>query len=164
MDSVVISWLTEWASTVSLLDVIIGVVVVTTLVVLVKKKAWPWAVGVAEGLIHLSKMVAAVSGLSAFIVRTDKTLASQNLTLASQDRKIQEIHNETHDNHGSSLKDAVNRVEKTVNEVILPNLIGAGVDRQDDLDLIRSDIDGLRKAETVTTVEVIATKEAHARV
>jgi hypothetical protein len=42
------------------------------------------------------------------------TLAQQNTTLAGQDKKIAEIHHETHFNNGSSIKDATVRIEKGV--------------------------------------------------
>lgn len=53
------------------------------------------------------QIINAVSGLPSFIERTDKTLAGQ-------DSKIAEIHHEVHFNNGSSVKDAVTRVEKGV--------------------------------------------------
>jgi hypothetical protein len=48
------------------------------------------------------------------LTRQDATLAGQNATLAEQNVKIAEIHHEVNYNNGSSVKDAVARVEAGV--------------------------------------------------
>jgi hypothetical protein len=65
------------------------------------------------------RMVNSSMELPEFIERTDQTLKDQNATLAAQKEilddhtaKIEEIHHEVHFNNGSSVKDAVTRVEK----------------------------------------------------
>lgn len=61
-----------------------------------------------------------IAALPAFAERTDATLAAQNTQLAAlttqltaQIDQIEEIHHETHKNDGSSIKDAVLRIEKS---------------------------------------------------
>lgn len=50
--------------------------------------------------------------LAEFMVRTDNTLADQDV-------KIESIHHETHHNNGSSLKDAQKRTEEAVERIEL---------------------------------------------
>ena len=61
---------------------------------------WPWLRKVME-------LTAAIAQLPDFIERTD-------ITLRGQDTAIKSIYHETHQNNGSSLKDAVDRVEEGV--------------------------------------------------
>lgn len=88
-------WGEFWAAT-SVLSVvgwilgIIGIIAFLT-------KSWP----VVVRFVHFFE---ALFSLPAFIKRTDATLAQQNL-------KIAEIHHETHNNDGSSIKDGVDRIE-----------------------------------------------------
>jgi hypothetical protein len=65
-----------------------------------------------------------------------------------QNLKIDGIHHETHKNGGSSIKDSQDRMEKVLNEDVLPRL-GALTD----------DIEAFRTAKTMTTVEVTSQKE-----
>jgi len=65
--------------------------------VFVVVKAWPW-------LKRAVRLVDALAQLPDFIDRTDKTLAGQ-------DMKIEQIHHEVNYNNGSSVKDAVSRIE-----------------------------------------------------
>lgn len=92
-----------WAESVSLWQVIgWGAAVVG--VVLFFWKGWPWLRKTATAIVHFAQIVDAVQELPAFIERTDKTLDSQNKSIA-------DIHHEVHYNNGSSVKDGVQRVE-----------------------------------------------------
>ena len=86
---------------------------------------WPW-------LRKVMDLTSALAQLPAFIKRTD-------LTLAAQDTKIADIHHEVHYNNGSSVKDAVNRVELGV-KGIYDRLDAADVDRRE----LREDLEQTR--------------------
>jgi hypothetical protein len=64
-------------------------------------KVWPF-------IRKLFALVDALGQLPEFIARTDT--------------KIEQIHHEVHFNNGSSVKDAIVRVEKAVNEHVMPSL------------------------------------------
>ena len=81
-------------------------------------KGWPWLRKTATAIVHFAQIVDAVQGLPDFIDRTDKTLRGQNKTLADQSKKIADIHHEVHFNNGSSVKDAVVRVEADVKRLL----------------------------------------------
>jgi hypothetical protein len=63
-------------------------------------KFWPW-------LRKLMTLTQALADLPAFIARTDSTLSAQDV-------KIDDIHHEVQYNNGSSVKDAIKRVEEGV--------------------------------------------------
>ncbi|MGW9587511.1 hypothetical protein [Microbacterium sp. NPDC055455] len=71
------------------------------------KKGWPWLKSFAKAILNTAQIIDSVKELPEFIARTDATLAGQ-------DTKIAEIHHEVHYNNGSSVKDAVRRVETGV--------------------------------------------------
>lgn len=80
-------------------------------------KAWPW-------FRKAFKLVDALTGLAEFIPETKATLESQGEqldqikgTLTAQTAKLLEIHHETHENNGSSIKDSVHRVENSLDRV-----------------------------------------------
>lgn len=160
MDSATIDLLSQWLKSVSIWDLVIWGSAALLVILFWRKKLWPGMVAFGEGIIHLSEMISSVQGLSDFIDRTDVTLLSQTKTLAGQDKEIESIRHETHTNNGSSIKDAVVRIEKTINEIILPSLIGATVQRNHISDTLRDDIESFRQAEITTTVEVVNTKSA----
>lgn len=111
------AWFIEWAESVNLwgtLLILTGIVSAIVGVVLFVKKGWPWLKAFAAAIIKTAQVVDAVQELPEFIARTDATLAKQNTTLAKQDERIAEIHHEVHYNNGSSVKDAVRRVETGV--------------------------------------------------
>jgi len=92
-----IDW--SWLEAINLLQVavvIVALYVITRLVM----RFWPWLRKVME-------LTAALAQLPSFIERTD-------LTLRGQEAAIKSIYNETHINSGSTLKDAVGRVEEGV--------------------------------------------------
>lgn len=89
-----INW--SWLANINLLQVAI-VIVALYVVVRLLVKFWPW-------LRKVMALTEALSKLPAFMARTDDTLAAQNV-------KIAEIHHEVNYNNGSSVKDAVDRVE-----------------------------------------------------
>jgi hypothetical protein len=103
-------WFADWSKAVSLFDILIwvfGVVAVIFVVRWVVRKGWPWLMGFAKAIINTAQIIDSVKDLPDFIERTDKTLEAQ-------DTKIGEIHHEVHYNNGSSVKDAVHRVETGV--------------------------------------------------
>jgi len=107
-----------WAESVSLWQVVgwtAGLVGAVLFVVWFKRKGWPWLQAFARAIIKTAEVVNAVQELPEFITRTDATLAAQ-------DEQIADIHHEVHFNNGSSVKDAVTRVETTVQTEILPRL------------------------------------------
>jgi hypothetical protein len=103
------TWLTDWLRTVSLWDVAIWVLAACAIFLFIKK-GWPALRRFATAFLNFAKMVDAVAGLPAFIVRTDATLTAQ-------DARIAEIHHETHKNDGSSIKDSSDRTEAAVARV-----------------------------------------------
>jgi len=125
-------WLVSFLGGVTLLEAILWVVAVAGFL-LVLRKVGPWFVSFARAVLSTASLIDSVKGLPAFIERTDSTLGTQNATLeaqnrtlAVQDERIAEIHHETHTNNGSSIKDAVVRVEEVVNTQILPALKSLG--------------------------------------
>jgi len=70
--------------------------------------------GVVRKLWQFNKAVVStvelISGLPARLDRIDATLTAQ-------DTKLAEIHHETHENNGSSIKDSVHRVENSLDRV-----------------------------------------------
>lgn len=99
-------WLADLLANTSALQLIFWIGAIAALIA-VLVKLWP-------ALTKMVTIINAVSGLPAFITRTDQTLQTQNQALAGQDTKISEIHHEVHFNNGSSVKDAVIRVETGV--------------------------------------------------
>lgn len=104
------AWFIEWAETVNLWGILLilsAIASTIVCVVLFVKKGWPWLKAFAKAIIKTSQVIDAVQELPEFIARTDKTLETQN-------ERIGEIHHEVHYNNGSSVKDAVRRVENGV--------------------------------------------------
>lgn len=81
------------------------------------RKGWPALKRFAHAVLTFARVVDAVQGLPEFIVRTDAVLQAQNTTLGEQSEQIADIHHEVHFNNGSSVKDAVTRVEQDVKRV-----------------------------------------------
>lgn len=81
---------------------------------------------------RFTNTIDSLADLPEFITRTDATLAGQNV-------KIEEIHHEVNYNNGSSVKDAITRVEKGVKGLY---------DRADTTDaeavLLRADLENTR--------------------
>lgn len=103
-------WFIEWAESVNLWGVILLIAAIVGGIYglhLFAKKGWPWLKTFAKAVINTAQIIDSVKGLPEFIDRTDSTLAGQ-------DKKIAEIHHEVHYNNGSSVKDAVRRVEQGV--------------------------------------------------
>ena len=107
----------EWAESVSLWQ-LVGWSAGVVGVVLFFWKGWPWVRKTATAIVNFAKIVDAVQDLPAFIDRTDKTLKAQNKTLGEQSKQIGDIHHEVHFNNGSSVKDAVIRVETKVDQLV----------------------------------------------
>ena len=65
---------------------------------------WPW-------LKKVIAFVEALGKLPVFMSETNKTMAEQSKTMAEQSRRLADIHHEVHYNNGTSVKDAMDRVE-----------------------------------------------------
>jgi hypothetical protein len=70
--------------------------------------AWRTVSGFVETINALSALPEALSSQEDFRALTTATLAAQDL-------KIEEIHHEVHFNNGSSVKDAIERIEHIIN-------------------------------------------------
>jgi hypothetical protein len=140
-------WFMGWARTITLFDVLLWVAGLVAVVAFIKK-GWPSLKAFATALLHFVQIVDAVQGLPDFIIRTDDTLARQDV-------KIQGIFHETHKNDGSSIKDSQDRTEATIKNDVLPALSTLATANDD----IRADIEAIRAAKTVTSVEVTTQKE-----
>lgn len=143
------SWLHGIATQVTLADLIFWIIVLVVVIVFLKKVG-PRTVAAARTLLSLVTLLEAVQGLPAFIARTDLTLARQDVTLAGHEVKLDGIYHETHKNDGSSIKDAIGRVEGTINEVILPSLSGARGAQSE----IHDELAALRNTPMTATVEI----------
>lgn len=105
------SRLPEWAQWVLLIGAILtalGVIVVTV------RKAWPAFVVFVRTLARFVSTMNALADLPQFMITTAATLQAQDAGAIERDKKIEEIHHEVHYNNGSSVKDAIKRVEDGV--------------------------------------------------
>ncbi|WP_223690119.1 hypothetical protein [Leifsonia poae] len=89
-------WFIDWAGDVTLAQVVIWIAIIVFLIWILRK-SWP-------GLRAAIKLTDILSALPAFMEQTKNTLSEQ-------DQKIAEIHHETHNNNGSSIKDSTDRIE-----------------------------------------------------
>lgn len=106
------SWLVTWLQGISVWDFALWVVGIVLLIIFIRRKGWRWVKAFAKAILATAEVIDSVQGLPDFIARTDATLATQN-------DRIGEIHHETHTNDGSSIKDAVQRVEMTAERLEL---------------------------------------------
>ena len=124
---------------------IVAVWVVVKFVLWVFKKLFPGVIASAQAVVNGAKIFAAVNGLPDFIARTDATLAAQDV-------RIGEIHHETHTNDGSSIKDAVQRIETQV-----AALAGDNAELHEDNAQLRKDFEETQASEIHLTVSPKAT-------
>lgn len=110
------SWLVALLESVSVWDAVLGLGVVVAAVVFVKKRAWRGIVAFARGIVNSAELLAAVQGLPAYIARADER--HERL-----EEKVDGIFHETHNNDGSSVKDAVDRIERSIDEEVKPALV-----------------------------------------
>lgn len=89
-------WLKFLLADTSALQLVFWIIAIGALIAVIVK-LWP-------ALTKFVTIANAVVGLPGFIERTDATLSNQNARIA-------EIHHETHNNDGSSIKDSVDRLE-----------------------------------------------------
>jgi ABC-type siderophore export system fused ATPase/permease subunit len=82
---------------------VVAWVACATVVTVAFVKAWPW-------VRKAFKLVDALTELADFIPET-------RATLKLQDERIAEIHHETHENNGTSIKDSMRRTENTLDRV-----------------------------------------------
>ena len=94
-------------------SLILLTIVVTAIagVISVSRKAWPVVRGFVVTINALDELPRALTDQAAFRIATTATLAAQDL-------KIEEIHHEVNFNNGSSVKDAIIRVEENQAELI----------------------------------------------
>jgi len=71
-------WFMGWARTITLFDVLLWVAGLVAVVAFIKK-GWPSLKAFATALLHFVQIVDAVQGLPDFIIRTDDTLARQDV-------------------------------------------------------------------------------------
>lgn len=81
-----------------LLPIIFWIILIVALLLFLRK-LWP-------SISKMVKLIDALGQLPDFMSRTDTTLKAQDV-------KIDDIHHEVHYNNGSSVKDAIRRVEET---------------------------------------------------
>lgn len=110
------SWLVAFLESVSVWDAVLVLGVVVAAVVFVKKRAWRGIVAFARGIVNSAELLAAVQGLPAYIARADER--HERL-----EEKVDGIFHETHNNDGSSVKDAVDRIERSIDEEVKPALV-----------------------------------------
>ena len=110
-------WLVAFLQSVNLWDAslwVAGLIAAGVGVWAFARKAWPALRAFARAVLALAQVIESLRGLPAFIARTDAALAEQRETLAAQDARIGEIHHELHPNSGTSMNDALRRVEEGV--------------------------------------------------
>jgi uncharacterized protein YoxC len=100
-------WLVDFLDGISLWDAIAIIAVIAAVVWFIAKKGWRGAIAFARAIIATATVIDNVRELPAFIERTDKTLHDHT-------KQLKGIYHETHKNDGSSIKDAVGRVEEGV--------------------------------------------------
>jgi len=103
-------WLAGFLSQVTVLDALLAIAVIAAAVIFIKKKGWRTVVALAHGVINFAQVLEAVQGLPGYIERAD----ARHERL---EQKVDAIHHETHQNDGSSIKDAVGRIESALQDV-----------------------------------------------
>lgn len=99
-------WLITWLDAWSVWDFVLLAAGVLGAIVFVKRKGWRAVIAFARAILATAEVIDNVRELPAFIARTDEL--HKNLA-----EKVDGIHHETHTNKGSSIKDALSRVEET---------------------------------------------------
>lgn len=100
-------WLKFLLADTSALQLVFWVIAIGTLVAVIVK-LWP-------ALSQFVQIINATAGLPEYIARADER--HERL-----ERKVDGIFHETHNNDGSSVKDAVDRIEKAINKEVKPTL------------------------------------------
>ena len=139
-------WFIEWAGSVTLLELLFYALAIAAAI----RWGRRWGAAVvagAKGIVAFAATLASIRGLTAFIARTDATLADQTKTMAAQSDKIAGIFHETHNNDGSSIKDSGERTELAVDRLergmlaIFKRLDAAGIRATADEDQIRQELE-----------------------
>lgn len=107
-------------------------------------KFFPGVIAGAQGIIAISKVLAAAKDLPEF--------------MASTKRQLSEIHHEVHFNNGGSVKDAVVRVERT-SERLEEGVLGV----HERLDTVVTDIADLRNADQALRDDIENTHPTNAK-
>jgi biopolymer transport protein ExbB/TolQ len=101
------AWLIAWLQSVNLWNALLVVAFVSAVIVFIRKKGWAWLKAFAKAILATADVIEHVSELPDYITRSDERFEA----LVA---KVNEIHHETHKNDGSSIKDAVDRIESSV--------------------------------------------------
>lgn len=104
------SWLVDFLDGVSLWDALLWAAAIIAGAWFIYKRGWRTLVALARGIINSAETLAAVKDLPDFITRTDERFDRM-------EAKVEGIHHETHNNDGSSIKDAVDRIETSLEGV-----------------------------------------------
>lgn len=109
-------WLVAWLEGISAWDALLFFAGLVALWLFIRHKGWVAVVALARAVVNSAQILEAVQGLPAYIDRADER----------HDRleeKVDGIYHETHNNDGSSVKDAVDRIEKSIDEDVKPTLV-----------------------------------------
>lgn len=134
-------WLVAWLQGISVWDLILWVVGIAGLILFIRKKGWLWIIAFARAILATAEVIDNVRELPAFIERTDQRHAELAL-------KVEGIYHETHKNDGSSIKDALGRVEEGV----------AGLHGR--LDVVEASVTTLARADEEIRAEIEHPKES----
>lgn len=116
-------WLVDLLDSVSVWDAVVWVAVIVAGIWFIYKKGWQSVIAFARGLVNAAEILTSVQGLPAYIERADARAATADARHDRLEAKVDGIYHETHNNDGSSVKDAVDRIEKSIDEYVKPTLV-----------------------------------------
>lgn len=105
------SWLVDFLEGISLWDAIIWLAAIAAAAWFIKSKGWRSLTAFARGIINAAEILASVQGLPAYIERADQRAAAADERHNRLEGKVDAIYHETHNNDGTSIKDATDRIE-----------------------------------------------------
>lgn len=142
MDLTAPSWLVNMLQHVSLWDAILGFIFGVGVFWFIKKRGWRWVIAFARAILATAEVIDNVRELPEFIKRTDAALGNHSEQLTS-------IYHETHNNDGSSIKDAVDRVEIGVKGLYTQtDTLQSGVEGlHGRMDAVEADVKALHQAD-----------------
>jgi len=104
-------WLIDFLDGISLWDAIAIISVITAVVWFIAKKGWRGATAFARAILATATVIDNVKELPAFIERTDARLQQNTKALEDHTVQLDGIAHETNPNSGTSMKDALGRLE-----------------------------------------------------
>lgn len=104
-------WLVDFLDGISLWDALLWLGLIVAAAAFVYKKGWRSVVAIARGIINAAEILASVQGLPAYIERADQRAAAADERHDRLEGKVDAIYHETHNNDGTSIKDATDRIE-----------------------------------------------------